>query len=126
MCSKGDIVHVKNDLSKHHARDFYLVTSVNYEEKNAEIQKFCGNQLKQKRYVVNLDEIYLASPHVHSDKIPNEEDEGITLYRDAEETKDNDIQTVSPSTDSSVQPVRSSSRIRKTSDWLATEELERC
>ena len=54
-------MHVKADLSKHNARDLYLVTSVDYDQKQAEIQKFCGNQLKAKRYLVNMDEIYLAS-----------------------------------------------------------------
>ena len=39
--SPGDIVHVKNEGTKHRAREFYLVMSVDRHSSKASIQKFC-------------------------------------------------------------------------------------
>ena len=122
-CSKGDIGHVKTDLSKHHARDFYLVTSVNYEKNPAKIQKSCVSQLRSKEYIVKLDEIYLASPHLIPEKeITNEKDEGIVTQK-----IDEDVSVaIEPTTqDLTTPPTQSSTRPRKPPDWLATEEIER-
>ena len=55
----GDIVHIKSDGSKHGARDFYLVTSVNHDSSEAHIQKLYGNQFRGKKYVLKYSEIYL-------------------------------------------------------------------
>ena len=38
--SQGDIVYIKNEGTEHHARDFYLVITVDYEKKEACVQKF--------------------------------------------------------------------------------------
>ena len=123
VCAKGNIVHVKSDLSKHHARHFYLVASVDYKTKSAKIQKFCCDQLRQKYYVVNLDEIYMASPHVTSPKPISNNDEGISLHRDKKEHNG----MILPPIDSVLpeQPTRSSTRVRNPPNWLATEEIER-
>ena len=59
VVSVGDIV--KHEGTKHRARDFYLVVSVNYDLNEANVQKFCGNQPRAKCYKVKLSEIYLAS-----------------------------------------------------------------
>ena len=57
---EGDIVHVKGEGSKHHARDFYLVTSVHYPDMEAEIQKFCGNEIRKKKYRVSFSQLFPA------------------------------------------------------------------
>ena len=42
---KGDIVHIKGESSKHKARELYLVTSVDYDNQMADVQKFTDQQL---------------------------------------------------------------------------------
>ena len=104
-------MHVKADLSKHNARDFYLVTSVDYDQKQVEIQKFCGNQLKAKRYLVNMDEIYLASPQVSQDRVsPENEHIGIPLYKFSRDIEHQHIPVNDPEI---ALPSRRSTRISK-------------
>ena len=55
---------MKRELTKHNVRDMHLVTSIDYERRLAEIQKFHGNQWKAKKYVIKLSEICLAYPYV--------------------------------------------------------------
>ena len=52
MVEIGDIVHVKSEGSKPRARDFYLVTSVDYESSMAFLQKLIGTQFRNKKYQV--------------------------------------------------------------------------
>ena len=118
---KGDTVHVKNDLSKHRARDFYLVTSVNDDDLTAEIQKFSGNILKSKKYVVKFNELYLASPHVSRDQILEDDDEcGIPLCKFEQFEQPPPDPVVSP-----TRTIRTSSRTRNHPEWLATDEIQR-
>ena len=56
----GDIVHIKTDGTKHCARDFYLITSINYDTEEVILQKFYGTQLRSRKYNVKLSNIYLA------------------------------------------------------------------
>ena len=92
--------------------------SVDYERKNAEIQKFYGNQLRTKKYLVNLSEIYLASPRImrHDQLNRNGDDDGIPLHIEASEEENE------PSVQDDI-PLRRSNRKRTTPDWLATEEI---
>ena len=52
--SVGDIVHVKSDGSKHKAREFYLIMSIDIDQSMAYIQTFCGSTLRKKQYKVKL------------------------------------------------------------------------
>ena len=118
IISTGDIVHVKNEGTKHTARSFYLVTSVNYETGEAYIQKYCGDQLRAKRYLVKLEEIYSASTNfipVHDRSSNNKED--IPLNSDVSiGSEENDLGTTE---------LRRSSRERRAPDWLSTPEIQR-
>ena len=90
------------------------------------IQKFCGNQLRSKKYIVNFEEIYHASPHiVHNDQNSEKEQQGTPLLRLPAETSSDEAPTMDLSYEPTVRPERSSSRIRRPPDWLATEEIER-
>ena len=117
--SKGDIVHIKNDGSKHLARDAYLVTSVNYDKQEAEIQKFLGSHLRNIKYKVHFSEIYLASPRVirEEKKDDNESDDGIALRKPIEGNENQP--------DEEFQSLRRSERIRNQPNWLSTGEIER-
>ena len=74
--NKGDLVHIKAEGDKHTSRDFYLVVNINTDEGGAVLQKFVGNQLRSKKYLVKLTEIYQATPQVfhHSPSGSNAED----------------------------------------------------
>ena len=78
----GDIVHVKIDGTKHKVRDFYLVMSIDKVKSLIGIQKFCGNKLLRKQYLVKPEEIYLAATNYgfRSGKL-NEEEEKIGLEK---------------------------------------------
>ena len=121
VISKGDAVHVKGESTKHNAREMYLVTSIDYERKLAEIQKFTGDQLKARKYLVNLSEIYLAYPHKTLEIQDHSEDEdGIPLHSTANESEE--IEVVETPDDVSL---RRATRVRNPPDWLATEEIEK-
>ena len=118
--SIGDIVCLKEDGSKHKARELYLITDVNYEKSEVHIQKFCGNQLQSRKYVVKFTEIYPASVSVPLANSKEEEeisDDDITLYKSHEDTNTSSVPLISES--------RRSNRIRKSPDWLSTEEIDR-
>ena len=123
IISVGDIVHVKSEGTKHKARDFYLVSSVNYETNEVWIQKFCGNQLRNKKYLVRLEEIYLASANfISSNKSNEEEDDDIPLnneiYDEPDDLTHNEV----------IYPEdlpRRSDRNRHQPDWLATSDIQR-
>ena len=68
MISEGDIVHIKNEGTKHHAREFYFVISINYDRKEAVVQKFCGSQLRGRKYPVKLVELYPAATNFVSSR----------------------------------------------------------
>ena len=66
LVNVGDIVHIKNEGSKHQAREFYLVVDVDNQVKVASLQKFCGNQLRRKRHAVKLNELNKAPCSISS------------------------------------------------------------
>ena len=66
----------------------------------------------------------MASPNLPSIKQTAEhEDEGIFLQREEKELHDPNLHEINPGL--SEQPTRSSTRIRKPPEWLATEEIAR-
>ena len=73
--SVGDIVHIKADGTKHQARDFYLVVSLNADKRSAMLQKFCGNQLRSKQYELLLTEVYRASCSIKTQSMQRPDDE---------------------------------------------------
>ena len=91
---------------------------VNYDTAIAYVQKFCGNQLRSKRYSVKLTEIYLV-PTSEKARDPERYDENEDSDSECEIT---DQQVIS---DNSNLPLRRSKRSRKAPDWLATPEIER-
>ena len=109
----GDVVHIKSDGSKHKAREFYLVMSIDPEKSIAQLQKFCGSTLREKQYDVKLTEIYPAAANYLS---VNE-----NTYSDHEEEEDG----IELRHESAVQEVRRSNRTRRQPNWLATEEIQR-
>ena len=52
--SVGDLVHVKNEGSKHTAREYYIVVSSNKESQDASIQKFGDMQFRKKGITLNF------------------------------------------------------------------------
>ena len=57
-CNVGDLVHIKSEGDNHNIRNFYLVVDIDKEF--VTIQKFVGNQLRSKKYLVKCDEIFPA------------------------------------------------------------------
>ena len=111
-----DPIHIKSDGTKHCARDFYLITSLNYGTKEVLLQKFHGNQLRSKQYKVKLSDIYLAPFSMTKDSndihlnVSDDDDFDISLENSDDDTDVNE--EVFPS----VIPTRRSSRIRKPPD----------
>ena len=117
LISVGDIVHIKADGSKHKAREFYLVMAVNYEMSTAVVQKFCGSTLREKKYRVKLNEIYLAATNFTSYRNKaNEGEDGVIIEGN---NPDNDLDN--PTTP----PLRRSTRISRPPEWLSTSEIQR-
>ena len=56
-CNVSDLLHIKSEGDKHNTRNFYLVADIDKEF--VTIQKFVGNQLRSKKYLVKCDEIFL-------------------------------------------------------------------
>ena len=109
---------------------FYLVTEINYEKAEVHIQKFCGNQLRSKKYLVKLTDIYPALSSTLPSSFDKEEiDDDIPLFKSNEENSEINLENQSSSessNESSLQePLRRSARIRRPPDWLATSEMER-
>ena len=133
---RGDIVHVKEEGTKHIARDFYLVVDVDYGSSTAVIQKFCGNKLQCKRYSLNLSKIYpAASDLIRSTSVVKRNVGNRDDYDDVDDGE-NDISIFDPegnsptvSEDDLDEPLttslRRTNRIQKRPDWLATSEIER-
>ena len=116
--SVGDIVHVKSEGSKHKARDYYLITSIDNENSMAQIQKFVGSTLREKPYHIKLTEIYpAATNYVSSNNQAVEEHvdegEGIELYAPAAAEQDQQGS------------IRRSECQRRQPQWLATKEIQR-
>ena len=107
VISAGDIVHVKHEGTKHRAREFYLVTSVDHERKEAFIQKFCGSQLRGRRYLVKLAELYPAAANCNFCSSSSNSDK-IDIRNDISEPQ-----------------LRRSNRIRNQPDYIATNEIQR-
>ena len=114
----GDIVHVKNEGTKHKAREFYLVVAVDHEQSSANIQKFCGNTLRQRQYTVKLNEIYRAAANFGSSQQNEAEDE----VQD-DEVDGIELNNGEPALDAGQGTLRRSGRKRHQPDWLATDEI---
>ena len=56
-CNVADLVHIKSEVDKHNIKNFSLVVDI--DEEFVTIQKFVGNQLRSKKYLVKCDEIFL-------------------------------------------------------------------
>ena len=115
----GDIVHLKEDGSKHHVRDFYLVMDIDLPRKMAGVKKFCGNQLRSKRYQVRFNELYKAPcsflpSSLAKSNIAEDSDDDMIYgnHVDNEQNTEQDTQ-------------RYPSRLRKKPDYLATAEIQR-
>ena len=113
----GDIVHVKKDGSKHQVRDFYLVVEVDIQQKMSTLQKFCGYQLRNKKYSVKLNEIYKAPCSFTSAQT--------SPMQKTDPDSDEDIHYTDTEDSSETVPVRSSTRTRRTPDYLVTSEIRR-
>ena len=124
VLSVGDIVHVKSDGTKHKAREFYLVTAVDHDSGEAEIQKFCGNQLRAKKYTVKIEEVYLAAGNFMTSNtrgLDQKNDSEISIYNEVPvNTDDSDDRE----NRNQIQ-LRKSTRNREKPDWLATSEISR-
>ena len=118
-------MHVKHEGTKHKIRDFYLVVSIDHGNNTAELQKFCGSSLREKRYLVKLNQIYLASANFvsyHNVSGENDEDDGVELNNEIlNMEEDNDQYTGDISDNSLIRP----SRMRRPPEWLATKEIQR-
>ena len=122
IVSVGDIVHIETEGSNHKARDYYLVVSVNYGNMEASIQKFCGNQLRAKRYLVKLAEVFFAaSQFIQPTRNRDDECDGISL--DNENPGNVDVKSESDSPPGI--DLRRSNRKRNPPDWLARNEIGR-
>ena len=94
------------------------------------IQRFCGNQLRSKRYLVKFTDIYSALSSTLPSSCDKEEvDDDIPLLKSNDlhsEITPQNRSLSEPSNDSSLQePPRRSPRIHITPEWLATSEMER-
>ena len=110
----GDIVHIKTDGTKHTAREFYMVTDLHRDTKEASLQKFCGSQIRGKKYRVKLTNIYcvVSSPN---------EDLPLTKQIDSD---DSDLEITEPIV-MGEETLRRSTRIRRQPEWLSTPEIQR-
>ena len=125
----GDIVHIKNEGSKHHVREFYLIVDIEKQSKTAHLQKFCGNQLRRKRYSVKLNELYKAPCSVTATarSVEPETDSEEEETTNEEHCMGNNrvAETIAGESTSTEATRRSSSRIRRKPDYLATGEIQR-
>ncbi len=125
----GDIVHVKNEGSKHKARDFYLVVEVDMVQHLASLQKFCGSQLRSKRYTVRFNEIYkspctwTSTSSLQNEESDNESDIDIVTGSEQDQP-DPAIETI-PVVQHPTPPTRFSTRVRHEPDFLSTKEIQR-
>ena len=125
----GDIVHIKNDGSKHHAREFYLIVEIEKQLKTAHLQKFCGDQLRRKRYPVKLNELYKApcsfTPTSRSEEQESDSEEEEMIGE--EQCMGNGLVAEASSGEGTSVEVagRASSRIRRRPEYLATSEIQR-
>ena len=79
----GDLVFLKHERDKGHARDKYMVVSININAGKCEIRKFTNNQFRRKKYLVSLSDCFpvvsnLLSPLKPVDSSSDEEDD---IYR---------------------------------------------
>lgn len=84
--SVGDLVYLFSDRDKLHARNRYLVTSI--EGQWCFVKKFVGNQLRASSYKVKFDECYLVPNECTASSVPKQydtyesEDEGVDPIHD--------------------------------------------
>ncbi len=60
--SVGSLVYIKSEHDKSHARDRYIVVSV--DNKTCTVEKLVKSQLRSKRYILKLTEVYPVVPTV--------------------------------------------------------------
>ena len=66
----GDCVFIKSERSKSHARDKFVVVSVDNQKKEASVQKFGQTQNKKNLLTVKLSNLFLSSPTEQSLPLP--------------------------------------------------------
>ena len=88
--SKGDIVFVKNERSKHKAREKYFVVNIIDDEKKVEIQKITDKQIRAKRYKVKPEAVMLVKHYEDTNLERSTEEE---FYSAEEEINDEDTKT---------------------------------
>ena len=122
-------MHIKNEGSKHHVREFYLIVDIEKQSKTAHLQKLCGNQLRRKRYSVKLNEIYKAPCSITTtarsvEQETNSEEEEIV---NGEQCMGNNrvAEATAGEGTSDEATRRSSSQIWRKPDYLATGEIQR-
>lgn len=119
--SKGDIVHVKGEGTKHTVMDFYLIVDMCHESGEATVQKFHVNRIQSKKWLVKLDEIYPAVTSVRPQRIEEEDvDTDLQEETDIPLLKTNDFHSNESST-SDDSELRRSSRLCNCPQWLATK-----
>ena len=106
-----------------------MVVDVEKQSKVAHLQKFCGNQLRRKRYSVKLNELYKAPCSITSTSHSGEQE---TDSEEEEQTGDEHCmgsslaaETGSGESTSAEVTGRASSRIRRKPEYLATSEIQR-
>ena len=112
-------MHIKSEGSKHNVREFYLVVALNSTTKKVTLQKFCGSQLRTKKYELLLSEIYKAPCSITPQSTTNNHES------DEESDSSNGEDPAEDTPSNSVATPRSSSRIRRKPDFLSTTEIQR-
>ena len=88
---EGSLIYLRNDKTKHKARDLYLVVSKNGQWLN--VQKILNNQLRSRSYEVHASECICIKPDPHLQLKPKEissdEDENFTRSETATDAPSN-------------------------------------
>ena len=82
-CNVGDLVYIKSEGDKQNIRNFCLVVDVDKEFTT--IQKFGGNHLRSKKYLVKCDEIFPAVETKFREENQLSSDEGTDLEEESEQ-----------------------------------------
>ena len=118
-------MYLKQDGTKHKARDLYLVTRVLIENQEAEIQKFMGAQLRQKRYLVKLSQLFKC-PSYSSSSVNKESSISIPSTSPVENLPDCTLTDPDSSGENEdFASLGRSTRVRNKPEWLSTSEIQR-
>ena len=89
-----------------------MITEVNYETGEVHIQKFCGDSLQSKKYLVKLTEIYPSSTSMRPSGLTENIDEGeIPLLKSHDESSATNFQNESFDESSKVIGSRATQKI---------------